>query len=76
MFSELDTQMMQTALSLACQGLYSTSPNPRVGCVILDAAGMVIGEGWHRACQSNRKYGQFQTTLHDGSPLGLIVLPT
>jgi diaminohydroxyphosphoribosylaminopyrimidine deaminase/5-amino-6-(5-phosphoribosylamino)uracil reductase len=31
---------------LAERGLYTTTPNPRVGCVIIDARG-VIGEGWH-----------------------------
>ena len=46
MFSELDTQMMQTALSLARQGLYSTSPNPRVGCVIARGS-QIVGQGFH-----------------------------
>jgi diaminohydroxyphosphoribosylaminopyrimidine deaminase/5-amino-6-(5-phosphoribosylamino)uracil reductase len=37
---------MARALQLAGQGMYSTRPNPRVGCVIVkDNA--VIGEGWH-----------------------------
>jgi diaminohydroxyphosphoribosylaminopyrimidine deaminase/5-amino-6-(5-phosphoribosylamino)uracil reductase len=39
---------MAHALRLAGRGLYSTPPNPAVGCVILDAAGRVVGEGWHR----------------------------
>ena len=38
MFSALDTQMMQTALELAKLGRFSTSPNPRVGCVIAHGA--------------------------------------
>ena len=46
MFSELDTQMMRTALSLARQGLYSTSPNPRVGCVITRGS-QIVGQGFH-----------------------------
>ena len=37
---------MAHALQLARRGLYSTSPNPRVGCVIV-RDGRVIGEGWH-----------------------------
>ena len=37
---------MQTALSLACQGLYSTSPNPRVGCVIARGS-QIVGQGFH-----------------------------
>ena len=38
---------MAQALRLAEQGLYSTSPNPRVGCVLADD-GKIIGSGWHR----------------------------
>jgi diaminohydroxyphosphoribosylaminopyrimidine deaminase/5-amino-6-(5-phosphoribosylamino)uracil reductase len=37
---------MARALSLAANGLYTTTPNPRVGCVIVKH-GEVIGEGWH-----------------------------
>ncbi|AJE22859.1 Riboflavin biosynthesis protein RibD [Azotobacter chroococcum NCIMB 8003] len=37
---------MARALELARRGLYSTHPNPRVGCVIV-ADGAVVGEGWH-----------------------------
>lgn len=42
-----DTEYMQRALRLAERGLYTTDPNPRVGCVIV-RDGTVIGEGWHR----------------------------
>jgi diaminohydroxyphosphoribosylaminopyrimidine deaminase/5-amino-6-(5-phosphoribosylamino)uracil reductase len=38
---------MAQAMRLAEQGLYSTSPNPRVGCVLV-AGGRVVGSGWHR----------------------------
>ena len=38
---------MARALRLAEFGLYSASPNPRVGCVIV-RDGQVVGEGWHR----------------------------
>lgn len=48
MFTELDHDWMQRALRLAEQGLYGTSPNPRVGCVII-RDGELVGEGWHRA---------------------------
>jgi len=37
---------MAQALHLAERGLYSTSPNPRVGCVLVKD-GQLIGEGWH-----------------------------
>lgn len=38
---------MARAINLAKQGLYSTDPNPRVGCVIVKD-GQIIGEGFHR----------------------------
>jgi diaminohydroxyphosphoribosylaminopyrimidine deaminase/5-amino-6-(5-phosphoribosylamino)uracil reductase len=46
-FSDFDRQMMATALQLAARGRYSTSPNPRVGCVICRDA-KVIAQGWHQ----------------------------
>nr|WP_256663487.1 bifunctional diaminohydroxyphosphoribosylaminopyrimidine deaminase/5-amino-6-(5-phosphoribosylamino)uracil reductase RibD [Pseudomonas sp. C27(2019)] len=42
-----DQVYMAHALRLAEQGLYSTHPNPRVGCVVV-ADQQVVGEGWHR----------------------------
>ncbi len=44
---ERDRYWMQRALELARRGIAVTSPNPAVGCVILDRAGQVVGEGWH-----------------------------
>lgn len=38
---------MARALRLARKGLFSTTPNPRVGCVIVND-GTIVGEGWHR----------------------------
>ena len=46
MFSENDYQYMAQALRLAEHGLYTTDPNPRVGCV-LARKGKVVGTGWH-----------------------------
>ena len=48
MFSAADQQWMERALALARQGLRSTTPNPRVGCVLVSAAGAFVAEGWHR----------------------------
>ncbi len=45
-FSAADSFYMSRALQLAARGLYTTAPNPRVGCVIV-RDGRVIGEGWH-----------------------------
>jgi diaminohydroxyphosphoribosylaminopyrimidine deaminase/5-amino-6-(5-phosphoribosylamino)uracil reductase len=47
MFSNLDSEYMALALRLAEQGLYSTSPNPRVGCVLVHD-GKIVGTGWHQ----------------------------
>jgi diaminohydroxyphosphoribosylaminopyrimidine deaminase/5-amino-6-(5-phosphoribosylamino)uracil reductase len=44
---ERDRYWMHRALELARRGTGVTSPNPAVGCVILDRAGQVAGEGWH-----------------------------
>ncbi|HUW27370.1 MAG TPA: bifunctional diaminohydroxyphosphoribosylaminopyrimidine deaminase/5-amino-6-(5-phosphoribosylamino)uracil reductase RibD [Sulfuriferula sp.] len=38
---------MAHALQLAERGLYTTSPNPRVGCIIV-RKGVVVGSGWHQ----------------------------
>jgi diaminohydroxyphosphoribosylaminopyrimidine deaminase / 5-amino-6-(5-phosphoribosylamino)uracil reductase len=45
--AEPDRYWMQRALELARRGIGLCSPNPIVGCVILDRAGQVVGEGWH-----------------------------
>ncbi len=45
--SDLDLHWMHRALELARRGIGVTSPNPAVGCVILDRAGQAVGEGWH-----------------------------
>lgn len=47
MFTEADHQHMSRALELAALGMWSTTPNPRVGCVIVRDR-QVVGEGWHR----------------------------
>ncbi|MDP1535594.1 MAG: bifunctional diaminohydroxyphosphoribosylaminopyrimidine deaminase/5-amino-6-(5-phosphoribosylamino)uracil reductase RibD [Burkholderiales bacterium] len=46
MFTPDDQRHMARALELAARGLYTTTPNPRVGCVIVNN-GKVVGEGWH-----------------------------
>ena len=42
-----DCTFMARALQLARLGIYTTDPNPRVGCVLVKD-NVVIGEGWHR----------------------------
>lgn len=45
-FSEQDYRYMTQAIELAKKGLFSTKPNPAVGCVIVKDD-EVIGQGWH-----------------------------
>lgn len=45
-FSAADHAYMAQALRLAEWGLFTTTPNPRVGCVLVKD-GVVVGEGWH-----------------------------
>jgi len=47
MFSAQDSRWMAQALHLAELGLYGTSPNPRVGCVLV-ADDEIVGSGWHK----------------------------
>jgi len=46
MLAAADHDFMEQALELAGRGLYTTTPNPRVGCVIV-RDGTVVGTGWH-----------------------------
>jgi diaminohydroxyphosphoribosylaminopyrimidine deaminase/5-amino-6-(5-phosphoribosylamino)uracil reductase len=46
MFSPADAHFMARSLSLAARGLFTTTPNPRVGCVIV-RDGAIVGEGFH-----------------------------
>ena len=50
-FTADDHRYMARALELAERGLYTTTPNPRVGCVIVQD-GAVAGEGWHERAGS------------------------
>lgn len=47
MFTAADREHMARALELAALGMGTTTPNPRVGCVIV-RDGVVVGEGWHK----------------------------
>jgi diaminohydroxyphosphoribosylaminopyrimidine deaminase / 5-amino-6-(5-phosphoribosylamino)uracil reductase len=42
----VDRKYIARAINLAARALYTTDPNPRVGCV-LTQSGDVVGEGWH-----------------------------
>jgi len=45
-FSAFDHAMMRRALELAEKGLYTATPNPRVGCVVAKD-NTIVSEGWH-----------------------------
>lgn len=45
-FTAADAGYMARAVQLARRGLYTTDPNPRVGCVVVND-GTIVGEGWH-----------------------------
>ena len=63
--SEQDTTLLDRAVALAQKGLFTTKPNPRVGCVIA-REGKIIGEGWHvRAGQVHAEIAALIAADHD-----------
>ena len=51
--SDRDHRFIARAVDLAKKGLYTTKPNPRVGCVVV-RGDEIVGEGWHeRAGESH-----------------------
>ena len=47
--ADTDSRRMAQALKLAQHAIGSSDPNPRVGCVVADATGMLLAEGWTQA---------------------------
>jgi diaminohydroxyphosphoribosylaminopyrimidine deaminase/5-amino-6-(5-phosphoribosylamino)uracil reductase len=45
-FSPIDRALMARALDIATLGLNTTTPNPRVGCIVAQGEA-IVGEGWH-----------------------------
>lgn len=45
-FSTQDEYFMQIALDLAKKGIFTTTPNPAVGCVLVKN-GEIVGRGFH-----------------------------
>jgi len=62
-FSPHDTEAMALAIQLARHGLYTTSPNPRVGCV-LSKNGNIIASGWHQ--QAGGKHAEIEALSQAG----------
>jgi len=71
---ELDEFYMARALLLAERGLYTTEPNPRVGCVLV-RDGKIIGEGWHRRAGEGHAEVEALADV-DGSAQGAIAYVT
>ncbi|MDP2810894.1 MAG: bifunctional diaminohydroxyphosphoribosylaminopyrimidine deaminase/5-amino-6-(5-phosphoribosylamino)uracil reductase RibD [Rhodocyclaceae bacterium] len=65
-FTAADHEFMARALQLARRGLYTATPNPRVGCVVV-RDGAVIGEGWHeRAGESHAEINALSAIVSAG----------
>jgi diaminohydroxyphosphoribosylaminopyrimidine deaminase / 5-amino-6-(5-phosphoribosylamino)uracil reductase len=47
MATPAEVAAMRRAIGLSAAGLGTTSPNPQVGCVVLDPSGRVVAEGYH-----------------------------
>ena len=62
-FSQHDTEAMALAIQLARHGLYTTSPNPRVGCVLCKNGG-IIASGWHQ--QAGGKHAEIEALNQAG----------
>ena len=75
MFSATDHTHMAHALRLAARGLYTTAPNPRVGCVIAEGD-TVLGTGFHqRAGEPHAEVFALReagTTVMAGSEIGSV----
>ena len=69
-FSSSDFAFMDRALQLAERGLCSTTPNPRVGCLIVKDS-RIIGEGWHeKAGEPHAEVMALRSSVAaDGTPL-------
>jgi len=76
-FTDADSAYMARALALAERGLYTTTPNPRVGCVIV-AGDSVIGEGWHERAGSPHAEAKAlaDAAAHGRSPRGATMYVT
>jgi diaminohydroxyphosphoribosylaminopyrimidine deaminase/5-amino-6-(5-phosphoribosylamino)uracil reductase len=58
-----DLRYMARALELAERGLYTTTPNPRVGCVLVRDE-TIVGEGWH--VRAGERHAEIEALRHAG----------
>ena len=64
---------MTRAVELAARGLGRTAPNPVVGCVVLDAEGVVVGEGWHS--RAGGPHAEVEALRAEGIEAPALILP-
>lgn len=64
---------MRRALSLATHGP-AVGENPQVGCVLLDEAGTIVAEGWHRGVGTD--HAEVDALAHVASAAGLTAVVT
>jgi diaminohydroxyphosphoribosylaminopyrimidine deaminase/5-amino-6-(5-phosphoribosylamino)uracil reductase len=69
--ADSDLLFLDAAIELARQGLYSTTPNPRVGCILV-RDGKVIGRGWHRRAGGPHAEVAALTDAADSTPNQII----
>ncbi|UCE90456.1 MAG: bifunctional diaminohydroxyphosphoribosylaminopyrimidine deaminase/5-amino-6-(5-phosphoribosylamino)uracil reductase RibD [Pseudomonadota bacterium] len=72
-FTQADHRFMARALQLAARGLYTTDPNPRVGCVLVKD-GKIIGEGWHE--RAGEGHAEIRALENAGAAQGATVYVT
>jgi hypothetical protein len=60
---DIDARFMRRAVELARKALGRTSPNPCVGCVLVDKNGCVVGEGWHVKAGVRARLFSFKLTF-------------
>jgi diaminohydroxyphosphoribosylaminopyrimidine deaminase/5-amino-6-(5-phosphoribosylamino)uracil reductase len=63
MATAADITLMTHALRLAEHGLFTTDPNPRVGCVVV-RDGEIVGEGWH--CRAGEEHAEVHALRQAG----------
>lgn len=63
---------MRRALELAAQGP-SVGPNPQVGAVLVDDAGAIVAEGWHRGAGTPHAEVDALSKVSDASGLTAVV---
>ncbi len=71
-----EREAMARALALAATPGVPFGPNPRVGCVLLDDAGHVVAEGYHRGAGTPHAEVDALAHVADGATSGLTAVVT